>query len=396
MTCLDWLRGLRTALWMLSVVSVLANGREALGQNAFSQWALRPANSASNGVGLDSVPIGPGQSLNLQLGFDAGDGKNSDADETWFSGRPVERTAAYQNQYPLSGDSSDLLPDERFLNRDLPEESAMAENVPPSNRLFDEQIEQPWIIWKKTTSTGTWIAPKNDDGLGISTLDVRGSIEFPEFQAVWFVPRFGWHGLNGPKTNDLPSQLYDFSFETVVAFPVGEHLIVQTAIAPSLFSDLNNTSSGAFRLPGRLLAFWKCSDRFTLTGGVFYLDRDDVKWLPVAGFLWYPSDDVKVELMAPRPRIAWRTSHAEGQESWLYLVGEFGGGTWAIHRASGVNDVVTLQDYRALVGFERKSTTVRSWWLEAGYVFSRRIQFTSKIGDSDLSSSVLARVGLSF
>lgn len=381
----NWLRRLRTVL-VLSALSGLANGGEALSQNTFGQWTLQPADSASS-----EVQRGP------QFDFDTGHDDNRDAGETPYLTSPIERTAASQNQYPLSGDSSDLLPDERFLNRDAPEEAALAEDVPPSSdHLFDEQTEQPWIIWKKTTSTGTWIAPKDRDGLGISTLDVRGSIEFPEFQAVWFVPRFGWHGLNGPKTNDLPSQLYDFSWEAVVAFPVGERLIVQTAIAPSLFSDMDNTGADAVRLPGRLLAFWKCSDRLTLAGGVFYLDRDDVKWLPVAGVLWNPSDDVKLELMAPRPRIAWRASHSEGQESWLYLVGEFGGGTWAIRRAGGIDDVVTLQDYRALVGFERKSTTVRSWWLEAGYVFNRRIEFTSKIGDSDLASSVLARAGLSF
>jgi hypothetical protein len=380
-----WIRRSRAVLSLLSLLCVLANGREALSQNAFSQWALRPANSASS-----RVQSGP------QFDFDAGHDEQEDAGEMPLTTSPVEWTA-YQNQYPLSGDSSDLLPDERFLNREVSDEAAMAEVVPPaSDQLFEEQTEQPWIIWKKTTSTGTWIAPKDKEGLGISTLEVRGSIEFPEFPAVWFVPRFGWNWLNGPLTDELPSQLYDFSFEAVVAFPVGERLIVQTAIAPSLFSDLDNTSSDAFRLPRRLLAFWKCSDRLTLAGGVFYLDRDDVKWLPVGGVLWNPTDDLKFELMAPRPRIAWRTSHSENHESWLYLVGEFGGGTWAIRRVAGVEDVVTLQDYRAMVGFERKTTTVRSWWLEAGYVFNRRIEFTSKDGDSDLASSVLARLGLSF
>lgn len=308
-------------------------------------------------------------------------------------GRPNRiRRTAYQNQYPLSKDSEDLLPREDHWRR-LEEDSDAPLPGDADDRFADN--EAPWIEWKKTFGTATWIAP-NSGGLGVTSLEARGSIEFPNFQALWFVPRVATHWLNGSSATDLPTQLYDVSFETVGMLPIGERWLVQAAIAPSFYTDAKNTGTGAFRLPGRALAFWKYSDTLTFTGGILYLDRDDVKAIPSAGLIWNPNDDWKFELAAPRPRIAWRFSHDEESDRWGYVVGEFGGGTWAIRRPSGTNDVATLSDYRLMFGYEQKWTTGRSWLIEAGFVFSRRLEYTSALGDMDLPSTGLVRLGLTF
>lgn len=306
------------------------------------------------------------------------------------------RPTAFQNQYPLSKDSEDLLPREDHLRR--LEEDSVEEMQPDSNFGNDDHFTDrtaPWIEWKKTIGTATWIAP-NSGGLGITSLDARGSIEFPNFQALWFVPRVAAHWLDGPTATDLPAHLYDVSFETIGMLPIGERWFVQAAIAPSFFTDGQNTSQKAFRLPGRVLAFWKYSDTLTFTGGILYLDRDDVKAIPSAGILWNPNEDWKYELCVPRPRIAWRFSHDEDSARWGYIVGEFGGGTWAIQRASGLDDVTTLSDYRLMAGYERKWTSGRSWLIEAGYVFSRTLEYTSTLGDTDLPSTALVRLGITF
>jgi hypothetical protein len=112
--------------------------------------------------------------------------------------------------------------------------------------------------------------------------------------------------------------------------------------------------------------------------------------------LWYPNEDWKFELSAPRPRIARRFSHDDCSAHWVYVVGEFGGGTWALRRVSGLNDVATLSDYRLMIGYERKWTSGRNWLIEAGYVFSRRLEYTSQLGDTDLPSTALVRLGVTF
>lgn len=311
---------------------------------------------------------------------------------------PIRQTAAFQNQYPLSKDSEDLLPREDHRSRFEEDSSAgmsVEDRHAECDELFADGGETRWIEWKKTIGTATWIAPRSD-GVGITSLDVRGSIEFPNFQALWFVPRVAAHWLDGPTATDMPPRLYDVSFESVGALPIGKRWIVQAAIAPSFFTDGTNTTGKAFRLPGRVLAFWKYSESLTIVGGILYLDRDDVKAIPSAGVLWNPNEDWKFELAAPRPRIAWRFSHDDDSARWGYLVGEFGGGTWAIQRASGLNDVATLSDYRLMAGYERKWTSGRSWLIEAGYVFSRTLEYTSKLGDADLPSTCLVRLGLTF
>lgn len=368
--------GLRLACSALAWCTVWAAGHSLCGQEAIPRWS-EPFGEAA--YPADERPQSP-----VRFVWQDEDLSEVPEDEV----HPIRR-AAYQNQYPLSQDSEDLVPWDEF--RDPSDEMSADDD----SLLCDNETESPWIVWKKTIGSATWIAPSSG-GMGISSLEARGSIEFPDFQALWFVPRVAGHWLDGPTRTDLPAQLYDFSFETVGALPIGERWFVQAAIAPSFYSDSDNTSGQAFRLPGRVLAFWKSSDTLTFTGGVLYLDRDDVKAIPSAGVLWNPNADWKFELAAPRPRIAWRFSHDDGSARWAYLVGEFGGGTWAIQRASGFNDVVTLSDYRLMLGYERKWTSGRNWLVEAGYVFSRRLEYTSQLGDTDLPSTALVRLGLTF
>lgn len=376
------------------------------------RWHRRPLRHALSLLGVTSALIGPsvwGQdeipSRHLFLDPPATSAvrPRSPVRFVWSEeefGSPAEHNAirrtAYQDQYPLSKDSEDLLPREDHWSQ-LGQGSTRSS--PDDSDLDDTELfnadEVPWIEWKKTVGTATWIAPSSD-GLGVTSLDIRGSLEFPSFQAVWFVPRLAAHALNGPTTTDLPGQLYDLSLEAIVMLPVGDHWFVQAAVAPSIFTDGDNTSADAIRTPGRVMAFWKYSDTLTITGGVLYLDRDDVQAIPVAGLLWNPNADWKFELAAPRPRIAWRVSHDDDSDRWGYLVGEFGGGTWAIRRAVGVNDVATLSDYRLLAGYERKWSDGRSWLVEAGYVFSRTLEYTSNPVETNLPSTALVRLGFTF
>lgn len=369
-------RRLRRSYSALAWASVLVAGHSLSAEDVIPRW-YEPFKESANPA--DEQPRSP-----VRFVWHDDDVSESPEDRE----HPIRRTA-YQNQYPLSKDAEDLLPHQESL---APSDEMSMGDAP----LFsDDEGESPWIEWKKTVGTATWIAPSSD-GLGITSLEARGSIEFPKFQALWFVPRLATHALDGPTTTDLPAQLYDFSFETVGALPIGERWFVQAAIAPSFFTDSHNTGRKAFRLPGRVLAFWKYSDTLTFTGGVLYLDRDDVKAIPSAGVLWNPNEDWKFELAAPRPRIARRFSHDDCSAHWAYLVGEFGGGTWAIRRASGLNDVTTLSDYRLMVGYERKWTSGRNWLVEGGYVFSRRLKYTSQLGDTDLPSTAIIRLGVTF
>jgi hypothetical protein len=85
-----------------------------------------------------------------------------------------------------------------------------------------------------------------------------------------------------------------------------------------------------------------------------------------------------------------------GYEDWAYFLAEFGGNTWAIQRASGVGDKVTLADYRLMVGVERKLNGGAGYRLEGGYVFGRRVEYLSGVGDFTPPSTFIVRGGVTF
>jgi hypothetical protein len=260
-----------------------------------------------------------------------------------------------------------------------------------------DEVTEPWIKLAQTTWEATWLASgSGDDALGVVTNDVRAKFEFPHARMFTVTPRLGWHLLDGPILTDLPGRLYDASVETVLSLPLTETLFMQAAISPSIFTDGQNTSGDALRLPGRLLFFWSCNDELTLSAGIVYLDRDDIGFLPSAGLIYKPSADWKIEMLIPRPRVAWRYSSDGDVSRWAYIVGELGGGSWAVERASATNDVATLSDYRLLLGWERVAQEGLGVRVEGGYVFNRALEYTSEIGNLDLPATALVRLALTY
>jgi hypothetical protein len=267
----------------------------------------------------------------------------------------------------------------------------------PGGANGEESAEDGWVRLGQLTGEGTWIAAGGgSDALGIVSSESRAKLEFPGLPMLTATPRMAGHLLNGPEITDLPSRLFDASVETVLSLPVRDGWFVQAALSPSVFTDGENLSGDALRLPGRLLVFWSCTEKLTLSGGVVYLDREDVSVLPSAGVIWKPSDVWRIEAIMPRPRVAWRYDHDARRSRWLYLVGEFGGGSWAIERAAGFDDVATLSDYRCLAGWEQVPQQGLTCRVEGGLVFNRSLEYSSGGGEIDLPATGLVRVVVSY
>ena len=174
---------------------------------------------------------------------------------------------------------------------------------------------------------------------------------------------------------------------------------IDVAVKPGMHSDFKSSQSRALRVEGRGMAFFDWTPTTKLVLGVVYLDRRDVSLLPAAGVIWTPHDDLSFELVAPRPRIAWRFMQCvepECVEHWAYVAGEFGGGEWAIRRSSGADDVVTYRDYRIILGVERKVIGGIKSRLEVGYVFGRELEYASATPDFSADDTLMLRIGASF
>ncbi len=325
---------------------------------------------------------------------------DTDHSESFRSKPPVRRI-----QFPLSDetlnddavrrrargttrDNVEPWPDERWNDPLLDEGDLRPEE-------FENDETKPFIVWSQTRLWASHLSG-GSDGLGINTVSAGGTIEFSEFPAIWLKPRAAAHFWDRPTGLDLPSQTYDGGLEIDFGLPLNDRWTIAGALIPSLFTDGKNTSDGAFRVPARVLAFYKATNALTFAGGVGYYARENVGIVPLVGLIYAPDDCYKLELMIPRPKISWRYSGDRDNGRWLYLAGDFGGGSWAFQRNNGVNDVVSYSDLRGLLGIELVQKEGLNWYLEGGFVWSRKLEFRSGLGDRDLGPSAVISGGFSF
>jgi hypothetical protein len=247
----------------------------------------------------------------------------------------------------------------------------------------------------------TYIPRGGDDGLGFNDAEISLSVALPlpnRRNPIIITPGFTTHFLDGPASTDLPARLYDayVAFNWYPRFTPRLGAIV--SISPTAFTDFERWDQNTLRTPGKLLLryTWAQYER-ELVLGIIYLDRDDVPWLPAAGLVWTPSPYVCYELIFPRPRVLWMVNEQAEHEDWVYVCGEFGGGSWSVQRVpSYTQDVVTFGDYRAIVGIERRKPGGAGFRIEAGYVFGRYFEYASTGAKFEPDSSVMVRGSVSF
>lgn len=258
-----------------------------------------------------------------------------------------------------------------------------------------EECPAPWLAWKSTSLSATWL-PGSGDNFGMSDVNLRARITSPRLPFLSITPGYQMTFLNGPDSTDVPGTLHQASLGITGMLPLSKRLIAQANVSPGISSDFQNTSSESIRTSGMGMLIFVQSPEVQWMFGVVYLNRDDVRLLPAVGLNWSPDARTKLELTFPRPRILRQVAVSGETERWGYLAAEFGGGTWAIERTGGVNDVVTIRDYRLLAGMEYRQPLDRSWFWEAGLVIGREVDYSSNIGSYSQDPTVFLRGGLTY
>jgi len=257
-------------------------------------------------------------------------------------------------------------------------------------------------LLQKISLGATWLAGDGSDGLQMTEVSTSAAVIVPVMVAgspFIVSPSLQVAFLNGPAELGLPEQVYRASASIMWMSKYSETLSLAVAIAPGVSSDFEATDE-AFRLFGFVAATYQWSPAIELTFGAAYTGRNDIPVFPMAGVTWTPYEDLRIELTAPRPRIAHRVYGlpwaTEAAEDWAYFAGELGGGTWAVERPNGNQDLLTIRDYRILLGYERKVKQGVSGKLEIGYVFGREIEFDDDPASFKPSSTLVIRSSLSF
>jgi len=269
----------------------------------------------------------------------------------------------------------------------------------------DDLCDIPLVRFRETCYQGSqasygWLGDDPDTGLAIRTLDTSANFAVPlgsMDHLITFSPFFRADVLDGTAALDLPDSLYEAGVKSFWRRPINDRLATIVVFTPSVRSDFQ-TSDGAFRLFGTGLLMWKwIPKKVVLSGGAIYTGRADFPVLPAMGLLWTPTPYWRMDLQFPSPRLSYRIGKdGAHSETWLYLAGVFGGNTWAVTRASGLADELTIRDLRLVTGIEHLLTKNRGVFLETGWVFNRSVEYTTVPLMQDLDSTYMLRAGISF
>lgn len=229
--------------------------------------------------------------------------------------------------------------------------------------------------YNRVRGATTWL-PGDEDRVGWFSYESLGGAKIGDSPSL--VTGFGIHLLDGPAQTDMPPRLYDFSIGAADRRLIEPNIGYDMMFRVGAFSDFEGSARDGIRYPSHAVTFLRLNPANEFVLGVDYLDRDDIHLLPVVGSIWSPRDWLRVEAVFPRPRVAARINSTS---TWIYLGGELGGGTWAIERVNLTNDNATYRDLRLVLGWETLCADTMSSAFEIGYVFDRRLSYSSGVGD---------------
>jgi len=202
-------------------------------------------------------------------------------------------------------------------------------------------------------------------------------------------PQFEVMFLSGPTPPgpNLPPQTYGLSVALEAEYRFNPQFSVRAMLTPGLYTDFNNVSGHAFRLPAQLVGAYALDPRLVLVGGVMYTAQPSWSVLPVVGVVWTPSDEWRLELTFPRLRAIRRFDDG------LNVYGVFGlqGETYAV-RQRGQNDLMQYRDVRLGIGAEWNTPIHLHLFFEAGVALWRRLELENQ-PSSNIDSGLYLRVG---
>jgi hypothetical protein len=257
-------------------------------------------------------------------------------------------------------------------------------------------------MFQRLTVNGTWISSGGADGMGMSDVELKAIFALPCPTREWpllITPGVAEHWLDAPGT-DLPTRLGDTYIDFRWLPKLTPRLMLDLAVTPGVYRDFDQHTDDGLRITSHAAGVWTWTPTAKLVLGASYLDRSDLNVIPIGGLIWTPTPDWQLDLLFPQPKI-WRRLHSSLErdsdaENWVYVAGEFGDWAWAVRRSNGTLDTAEYRDARLLLGVERKVHGGLNGRLEVGYVFSRKLRYTSGEGELDPHGAVLLRAGVDF
>lgn len=297
---------------------------------------------------------------------------------------------AQTTQLQYLGDSAGLVVSEDMYFPESPmHELPLADcTETPCTELSEPSVVEQivfgdWLGYNATESDTTWL-PGSGDDFGILSFESYPTMKVTDDSSI--VTGTGFHFLNGPVATDMPPRLFDFQIAYHSRMTRSGNFIFDFKYGVGAFSDFEGSARKGIRFPGHAVGYYQWQPWLVSVLGIEALDRDDVSVLPVAGCVWRPREDVVLELVFPRPKAQVKINDSR----FLYVSGELGGGTWAIERQNGLNDVATYRDFRLVTGFADSGDNEGNS-IELGWAFGRALEYRSGVGNYHPDDSFIIR-----
>lgn len=288
-----------------------------------------------------------------------------------------------------------------------PPSSAPAIVVPDATGSQPAGGLEPQRFLQDYTLSEAWIYGRDGDlRLQINDVEMHATATFPFFQGqppLKLTPGFAFHLWDGPATTvatpfELPPVVYDAYLTTGWEPEITERFKADLSVTVGAFGDFQFVSDDTIRIRGKGMGVYSWSPNLQIVGGVWYIDRDDIKVLPAGGVIWTRTPDTIYHILFPNPKVSCRWTTVGTTEWWWYVEGEYGGGAWSIERTltSPGRDTVDYSDLRILGGLEWKSVYGCKGFFEVGYVFNRKVRYRVTADGFDPQDSVVLGAGVAY
>jgi hypothetical protein len=241
-------------------------------------------------------------------------------------------------------------------------------------------------------------------GFEVFGIDIEKLYTMPLSNSWTFAigPQFNYRSWQGPQdgitpTTDLPGGVYRLGLDMVLRTPTVNGWTLEGGFDPSLATDFKGSvDSDAVLFDGHLVAFWQLNPKWTLALGALYWDRVDDIVLPYAGAIWTPNDIWEFRLVFPKPRISAFLGTPMGIPTWAYVGAEYHVEAYQVQPDNFTDTTrVQMADWRILGGLKWETGWLTSF-LEAGYIFDRKVQYKSIGSNFDVDSGFIGRVGFRY
>lgn len=255
------------------------------------------------------------------------------------------------------------------------------------------------VIQKATVSSG-WLGTFRSTGLSSSYVEVsvESAIPLGSMDTILGItPNLRTDYIHAGSSIDTPNELHQVGVSFFLRRKISDRWSALGIVTPSIRSDFT-TSENALRFFGLGLLTWKAvPDRVELSFGPLFLGRADLPVLPAVGLRYTPDTCTVYDIRFPESRFSWRVAKDGCQsESWVYLSGGFGGNTWAVTRADGSHDELSLSYLRLLVGAEKVFDGGSRMFIESGWAFNRSLEYQADQYERSFANAVLFQAGINY